>query len=196
VDYYLVGESVVAEEFVLADDHTAVGLRSTRWAPDGTGWRGAAEFSRAMRADPEVRAKAVPVERADVEARTGALPDEEVFRACAELDPLGSAPVLRFGAEVPDRRVYRILFAGELDGHGAAALRARWGMDPVDDPRVVGRARVRDLMWELRRIGLGVAWCVDVTAYDGGGAVGTVLHELRTAARRYGLIPVTVERFS
>jgi hypothetical protein len=52
-----------------------------------------------------------------------------------------------------------MLCAGEIDGTWLAALRARWRMAAVDDPRLVGTARLRraaDLfVWERRRIGPG-----------------------------------------
>lgn len=53
--------------------------------------------------------------------------------------------------------------------------------------------------WDLRRIGPGVAWCLDLTAYLGGSsgeAIGPVLRELTTVMRQHGLIPMTIERFS
>lgn len=53
--------------------------------------------------------------------------------------------------------------------------------------------------WELRRIGAGIAWCVDVTARLGSGpvtALGALLHHHRQVVREQGLIPVTVERFA
>jgi hypothetical protein len=68
---------------------------------------------------------------------------------------------------------------------------------------VVGRARlaVADhvFVWDLRRVGPGVAWCVDVTAYLGNGsvsAVGALLQNLKLLMREQGLIPVTIERFA
>ncbi|HEY0700103.1 MAG TPA: hypothetical protein VGD43_20135, partial [Micromonospora sp.] len=121
---------------------------------------------------------------------------------------------LRLGPDIaPDgfreRRVYRILVAGELDGARLAELRRLWRMEPGGDPadprtRVVGSARRRlgddHYVWELRRIGGDVAWSVDLTVCLAGTddtAVGLVLAELRAALRRqHGLIPVTVERFS
>ncbi|GAB3986465.1 hypothetical protein [Plantactinospora veratri] len=66
---------------------------------------------------------------------------------------------------------------------------------------VVGTARRRvgadAFTWELRRIGAGAAWCLDLTADLAGSrddAVGPLLRELTTAARIAGLIPVTIER--
>ncbi|MFC7640733.1 hypothetical protein ACFQX6_06760 [Streptosporangium lutulentum] len=55
------------------------------------------------------------------------------------------------------------------------------------------------LTWELRRIGPGIAWCLDVTVRLGTGpssAVGALLHHHRQAIREQGLIPVTIERFA
>src|SRR5205823_10028870 len=69
LDYYLIGpdDGIVVEEFVLADDHTVVGLRSTGWTPADRRWWSSAEFSRTMRADPALRARVVAASRAEVE---------------------------------------------------------------------------------------------------------------------------------
>ncbi|TDD25770.1 hypothetical protein [Nonomuraea diastatica] len=57
--------------------------------------------------------------------------------------------------------------------------------------------------WELRRIGTGIAWCVDVTVRLGAApttelatALGALLHHHRQAIRALGLIPVTIERLA
>jgi hypothetical protein len=209
LDYYLVGsDAIVVEEFVFGDDGAAVGLDSAGWTP-GTGrWSGSAAVSRLMRADPAVRGSVVPVERsgaAEAYRRLGGgdLPDEATLRrAFHERVTLGDAP-LRLtavrGADGRESRIYRILFAGDLPADRLEALRSVWRMGPGGTDRVAGTARLDPgddaFTWDLRRIGPGVAWCVDLTA-PGGGAVGPFLRALAATARRHGLIPVTVERFS
>jgi len=50
---------------------------------------------------------------------------------------------------------------------------------------------------EVRRIGAGIAWCLDLTAFlRTGAALGPLLRELTAIMRRHGMIPVTVERFA
>jgi hypothetical protein len=215
-------EGIVVEEFVLAEDFSAVGLHSTAWTPvpgPADDWWGSAALSRGMRVDPALRARVIPVGRDDAGAAYrrlggGELPDEPTLRTRFDhYEPLAESAPLRLGSgDVPDgfadRRVYRILFAKELDTGRLSDLMARWGMAPADDrsaaaARVVGTASRRicgDVFtWDLRRIGAAIAWCVDLTAHlvDGSAdRIGPVLRELRTDARRQGLIPVTVERFS
>ncbi len=70
------------------------------------------------------------------------------------------------------------------------------------DTRVVGTAahHARDdvFTWDLRRIGTGSAWCLDVTCELAGSQDETVrflLRELTTRMRAQGLIPVTIDRF-
>ncbi len=237
LDYYVItGEAaapagppagIVAEEFVLSDDGTATGLNGAAWtrmdgaaggAPDGAWWS-SAEFTRAMRADPELRGRVVAVSRHEAEAAyrrlgAGELPGEATLRTYFH-DTLpfdGSAPLRLGPPDVPegfhDRRVYRILFAGDLSETGLANLSAGWRMRAADDDargRVVGTAHITlagDLFsWDLRRVG-GMAWSVDLTACLGepsprtGGVIRRLLRELTTAMRREGLIPVTIERFS
>ncbi|MBB5629569.1 hypothetical protein [Sphaerisporangium krabiense] len=226
LDYYLVGTEggggavvgLVVEEFVFTGDHTAAGVDSAGWSAGDGSWWSSAAFCRAMRADAGLRARVVPAgraEAADAYRRLGggALPGEGTlrtfFRDRAELPC--SAPLLFDTPRVPDGfrdlRVYRVLFAKEPGRDALARLRALWGMDGTgpDDPhgRVAGRARLRagsDLFtWELRSVGPGVAWCLDVTACLGGEsaeAVGPLLRELTAGMRREGLIPVTVERLT
>ncbi|GAA2864192.1 hypothetical protein GCM10010517_23370 [Streptosporangium fragile] len=232
LDYYLVmpepgqaggpsapADGIVIEEFVLADDHTATGLDSAGWtATDGAWWSSAA-FSRGMRTDPALRDRVVAVHRHDAEAvyrrlGGGALPDEATLRTCFhDRLPLDdSAPLLLGSPQVPEgfreRRVYRVLFAGDLDAERLQRLRAVWEMAPADrsaDPmaRVAGTARMhagRDVLtWDLRRIGPGTAWCLDLTACLGGSSdntVGSLLRELTAMMRHARLIPVTIERFA
>jgi len=182
LDYYLIGAStILVEEFVLDSDHVAVAINGTQWT-DGQ-WLSSAVLSVHVRGDAHLRSRVVTVDRPQAQA---------AYRR------LG-------GGDLPDeatqRRVYRVLFAGDLDADGLAALRYRWRMPPSGDPRVPGAARMSragdDFTWQLRRISSGVAWCVDLTACLTGDAAGVrpVLLELTAAARGQGLIPVTIERF-
>ncbi|WP_203887213.1 hypothetical protein [Planotetraspora kaengkrachanensis] len=228
LDYYLVlperrddgtpADGIVVEEFVLGGDHTAIGLDCAGWtAADGQWWSSAA-FSRGMRGEPDLRRRVAAVPRRDAEAvyrrlGGGELPSETELRSLfRDREPLGEPPLLLGSPDVPDgfhdRRLYRVLFAGELAGEGLAHLLAGWRMTPPGDfadprARVAGTARLSvagDLFsWDLRRIGPGVAWCLDLTACLAGpsdAAVRPLLRQLTTAMRYEGLIPVTIERFS
>ncbi|GAA1390066.1 hypothetical protein [Catellatospora chokoriensis] len=224
LDYYLLAadesarpEAVVVEELVLRDDGTAIGIDNVTWTATGGSWQCTPALSRDLRADERLRARvrAVDAGTAETALRSlggGDLPEETWLRArFADFLPLPSAPLLRLGpAQAPpgfrDRRVYRILFAGDLDRHGLQCLRLWWRLEPVEpaaDPsgRLVGRARREvdghELSWELRRVGPGLGWAVDLTAClrDGpAGAVPALLRDLRQLARAHGLIPVAVER--
>jgi hypothetical protein len=214
LDYYLIGpaDGLVVEEFVLADDHTAVGLRSTGWTAADRRWWSSAEFSRAMRADPALRTRVAAAERADAEAAYrrlggGDLPDEPTLRGYfRDYEPLAtSAPLLLGTGPVPDgyreKRLYRVLFAGELTPERLANLRAVWRMEAAGSARVAGTARLPvgdDLFtWDLRRIGPGIAWCLDLTALlHTGTALGPLLRDLTSTMRHQGLIPVTRDRFA
>jgi hypothetical protein len=166
-----------------------------------------------MRADPVLRARvtAIDRDRAETEYRRlggGDLPAEAVLGTYfTDQAELGTAPILRLHDDpVPDgyreRRLYRLLFAGDLGPDALATLRSRWRMT-VGDPtgRVAGTATLdlpRDrFSWDLRRLGGSIAWCVDVTALLGESpdVLGRLLKELTAAVRGQGLIPVTVERF-
>lgn len=207
---------IVVEEFVLTDDGTATGLNNAVWTPEEGAWWSSAAFSRAMRTDPRVRNLIVAVSRPDAEAAfhqlgSGELPSEAALRSRFH-DRLtfdGSPPLRLSPPEVPegfhDKRVYRILFANDLGEAGLARLLEAWRMRSAGPSggRVVGTARLRvegDLFtWDLRRLGAGAAWCVDLTAClasPAGDAIVPLLRELITTARFAGLIPVTVERFS
>ncbi|WP_144119054.1 hypothetical protein [Catellatospora sichuanensis] len=224
LDYYLLAaddsarpEAVVVEDMVLRDDGTAIGIDNVTWTATERSWRCTPALSRDLRADELVRARvrAVDGDAAQAALRLlggDALPDEPWLRArFGDFLPLPSAPLLRLGpAQAPpgfrDRHVYRILFAGELDRHGLQCLRLWWRLEPVEpaeDPsgRLVGRAHREvdghELSWELRRVGPGLGWAVDLTAClrDGpAAAVPALLRDLRQLARAHGLIPVTVER--
>ncbi|MBL7259933.1 hypothetical protein [Paractinoplanes lichenicola] len=181
IDYYLIeGGGVIVEAFELAGDHTTVGLRSSLWR-DGE-WRGISGPQ--WRNDPELLAAVTPVDRdAAAAAYPGEWPDERQLPG--EYVAIGGAPVLRLRDEpVPDgfreRRVYRVLFAGE----------------PATDQFISGAGD--EFVWHLHRVGGGVAWALDVTVLLTGAddAVGALLHELTADAKGLGLIPVIVERFA
>jgi hypothetical protein len=212
-------DGIVVEEFVLDDDYTAIGINSAGWtAADGTWWSSAA-FSRGMRTDPRLRARAFAVGRRDAETAYsrlggGELPGETALRSYFhDHAPLAGSAPLRFDPpRIPDgfhdKRVYRILFANELRGDRLAYLETLWRMTLADDfadprARVIGTAHrrvARDVFtWDLRRIGPGVAWCVDLTACLAGrsvDAIAPLLQELTMVMRHEGLIPVTIERLS
>ncbi|GII57597.1 hypothetical protein Pth03_59860 [Planotetraspora thailandica] len=214
-------DGIVVEEYVYGDDHAAVGLDSVGWsAADGEWWNSAA-FSREMRRDPLLRSRIVAARRSEAESVYRGLAGEDLPGETAlrsrfhDREPFPSSAPLLFGPpEVPegyhDRRVYRILFAGQLDSGHLAHLRDVWSMDLAADPhaRVAGTARLHagaDLFtWDLRRIGAGVAGGLDATGLDVTAllagpyatAIGPLLRELTTEMRFQGLIPVTIERFA
>jgi hypothetical protein len=231
LDYYLViaqagrrgpeaqPDGLVVEEFVFAADFSATGLYSAGWGPAERTWWSSAAFGRGMRTDPALRARVVPVSRDDARVAYrrlggGELPNETTLRThFHDYQSLAGPAPLRLGSGlVPDgfqdKRVYRILFAKDLDIERLTSLRTLWQLVSVDDPtdpraRVIGTARRRVLddvfTWDLRRIGAEVAWCLDVTAHLRGDAdhtIGPLLRELTAVMRGQGLIPVTVERFS
>ncbi|MEU6076225.1 hypothetical protein [Micromonospora sp. NPDC047074] len=213
-DYYLLraeagdgpATGLLVEEFVLGDDLSAVCLRSAGWAP-AEGWWSSAGFARAIRTDPRLRARLTAVDRPAAEATHrrlggGSLPDEETLRGHFRDDaPLTSGAPLRLGAG-PD--VHRILFAGAPDGHQIARLSARLRMNDVPgpggpDPGVAGTGGLRvndtNLRWDLRRVGGGIAWCIDVTSEPAGGdALRWLLRQLIDIARGHDLVPATIER--
>jgi hypothetical protein len=231
LDYYLIlaedgtpagqagqAEAILVEEFVLADDCTAVGLNSTGWTPAGRGWWNSTAFSRGMRADPGLRARVVPVSRHGAQTAYrqlggGELPTEPALRSYfPDSVPLTSSTPLRLDAtDIPagyhDKRIYRILFANDLTPQRVAQLWDAWRMTtasgPADpDGRVIGTATLSvgdDLFsWDLRQVGRGIAWCLDVTVCLGGGpgnAIEPVLRQLTAVMRRHGLLPMTIERF-
>ncbi|MGK5739430.1 hypothetical protein [Micromonospora sp. URMC 103] len=221
LDYYLIldasggtAEALVVEEFLRAPDWSTTGLDSAVWTPSA-GWGGSAAFSRGMRADPQLRARTLPVARdaADAAHRWlggGPLPDERALRTrFQDRQAFPATAPLRLGVpQAPhgrhERRVYRVLFAGDLPPDRVARLAAHWrpvGAPPPVDGMPAGRRRVDgdDHRWTLRRIGGGIAWCVDLTvdlATATDATVGPVLHELTTAVRLAGLIPATTERFA
>ncbi|MBX6385735.1 MAG: hypothetical protein IRZ07_22640 [Microbispora sp.] len=219
LDYYLImsgtdAEGIVVEEFTLTGDFRTVGLNTAGWtAADGVWWSSAA-FGRALREDPELRARARAVSRSEAEAAYrdlggGELPGDDGLRArFHDCQPLPDSPPLRLGPpSVPegfhDTRVYRVLFAGEPQLPRLAAIVTL--AEQAEDPRtrIVGTGEQRvgfdAFTWEVRRIGPGVACCIDVTAHLGTAsdhALGPLLRRLTTAMRYAGPIPVTIERFS
>ncbi|NMO55753.1 hypothetical protein HH310_31795 [Actinoplanes sp. TBRC 11911] len=197
LDYYLLRagsdvDGVLVEEFVRHRDGSTAGLRGALWRR--TGWVGSSSFSRALRGDPSLLAAVVPASRRAAEeafARLGggALPGEEGLRdGFADYVPFATAAPLRLGpAAAPDgfheRRLYRVLFAGDVVGDGVSGRREVSG----------------DLFsWTLRRVGNGLAWGLDVTVLLATSADDTVtpmLRELSTGVRGKGLVPVMTERF-
>lgn len=216
VDYYLISATagdrtpagLLVEEFVLCEDYTAAGIDGAEWRPEIGAWSSSAELSRAIRADSSLRGRVTPVSRqqaCEAFARMGGgvLPEEAGLRTLfQERRTLPTTAPLNLGGS--GARRYRILFAGELGADGLANARTALRLKPATgDPRVVGTASASSgghgFTWELRRIGAGIAWCVDVTARLGSGpltALGALLHHHRQAVREQGLIPVTVERFA
>ncbi|MEV4110506.1 hypothetical protein [Nonomuraea sp. NPDC049695] len=207
MDYYLISDGpqrILVEEFVLSEDHTAAGIDSAAWSPGGGSWSASPALSRELRSDARLRARTTPVDRrsaAEAYARLGGgeLPDEQRLRALfRQRQPLPAAAPLNLGAS-PDTRRYRILFAGDFGPDGLANARAALRLEPTGDPRVVGRSSGGGFAWELRRIGAGIAWCVDVIAHleaAPAAALGALLEHHRQAIREQGLIPVTIERFA
>lgn len=226
LDYYLIAseggqpDGLAVEEFAYHDDHTAAGIDGAAWTRREGLWRSSAGFIRGMRSEPGLRGRVAPVTRREAEdgyrlLGGGDLPEEPelrgLFRDRLELD--GGAPLQLSSPPAPEgcaeRRTYRILFAGELAEDRLRELRDLWRPATPGDggpapARVLGTARRRvgdDLFtWDLRHIGPGLAWCLDVTACLGtvraDGGVGLLLRGLVVLMRGAGLIPVTVERFS
>ncbi|TMR24404.1 hypothetical protein ETD86_04530 [Nonomuraea turkmeniaca] len=217
MDYYLISTSaydrspagVLVEEFVLCEDFTAAGIDSAEWGSETGEWLAAPEVSRAIRANGALRSRVTPVSRQDARDAYaylggGELPEEDRLREhFRRRQPLPTSSPLHLGSAPAKARRYRILFAGELGADGLAAAQAALRLEPTGDARVVGKASGsvsgHGFTWELRRIGAGIAWCVDVTVRLGAGplaTLGALLHHHRQAIREQGLIPVTVERFA
>jgi hypothetical protein len=219
LDYYLIFAApgdrdrgtpplgIMVEEFVLCDDYTAAGIDSVEWSAPTASWGGSSASSRDLRTDAQLRARVIAVSRHDAgrayqAGGGGELPREAEIRALfRKRQPLPAAAPLNLGTT--RSRHYRVLFAGEPRDLGI--VRSALRLEPVDDPlaRVVGTATVtaagHTFTWDLRRIGPGIAWCLDVTVRLGAGpesAIGALLHHHRQAIREQGLIPVTIERFA
>lgn len=217
LDYYLLSPvdtdtsptGLLIEEFVLADDLSALRLRSAGWTSTDGGWWSSAAFAQRLRTDPKLRARVEAVTRSGAEATyrrlgCGALPDEGALRGHFRDDvSLASGNQLRLGV---GEEVHRVLFAGALDADRLAHLRASLhiggGTDPSGArPGVVGTGRLRinatDFRWDLRSVGGGVAWCIDVTCEPARGeALRSLLRHLTDVARRHGLLPATIECLS
>jgi hypothetical protein len=212
-------EGILAEEFVRDHDHSTVGLHGTVWTRTESRWLSAASFSRALRTDPDLLARVVPTDRSGAEAAYrrlggGPMPAEAALRAgFLDYEPFATAAPLRLGpAHMPDgfceKRVYRVLFAKDLRADQLAALSASWRTTPDRDDAdqlVSGmpagrRTAGEDLFtWNLRRVGRGIAWALDVTvllATSADDEVGPMLQNLTVVMRRQGLVPVTTERFA
>ncbi|MEV4655239.1 hypothetical protein [Micromonospora sp. NPDC049301] len=226
LDYYLVlaepnpaaeVEGIVVEEFARHANFSTAGLDSAGWTPSGDGWWSSASFSRSMRTDRELLARVVPTSRGGAERvhrqlGGGQLPVEAVLRTYfRDHQPFTTAPPLRLGPAQPpsgfhDRRVYRVLFAKDLREDQLANLRTLWQPAVDGAPRSPGSvvAGHRDqggdrFAWDVRRVGRGLAWCLDVTVLlrtTATGTLGATLYELTNVMRRHGLIPVTTERFA
>jgi hypothetical protein len=222
LDYYLISAGtgdgrpagIVVEEFVLADDFSAIGLDGAGWSLTDDNWWSSAAFSLGIRSDPTLRSRVVAASRAEAatvyrRSGSGDFPDEARLRTYfRDRAPLATAAPLRLTHEsmpgdLHDRRVYRTLLAGDMSADRLASLRNAWQMTVTGTPAgMIGTAHraTEDerFRWELRRIGAGIAWAVDLTAYlsGAGTTLGPLLWELRTVVRQHGLIPVTVERFS
>ncbi|MET7949316.1 hypothetical protein [Micromonospora sp. NPDC005324] len=225
LDYYLVlpplgdrdpgttVEGIVVEEFTRHHDFSTTGLGSAGWTPE-TGWWSSAALSRGMRTDPEVLARVVPTSRREAEnvyrARGGGqLPDESVLRThFLDHQPIAIAPPLRLGpaqasAGFHERRVYRVLFAGDLRAEPVASLRTAWRTPAGGTSTAAASGRLDRgldrITWDLRRVGGRLAWGLDVRVLlgtDAADTVGSTLTDLTNVLREYGLIPVTTERFS
>jgi hypothetical protein len=202
---------VLVEEFTLCDDFTAAGIDSAEWTPAGA-WRGSPGSSRGIRTDALLRERVTAVSRRDAADAYAALgggelpPEAEIRAYFGDRQPLPAGTPLDLGSG--DMRRYRVLFAGEFGERGLAGTRSALRLEPADDPadpgaRVFGTAAMtaggHAFTWELRRIGGGIAWCLDVTVRPGDGpetAIGALLHHHRQAIREQGPIPVTIERFA
>ncbi|GIH10214.1 hypothetical protein Rhe02_82810 [Rhizocola hellebori] len=212
LDYYLIlsappgsgrPEGILVEQFARHNDATTAGLHNAGWTAQ-QGWWSSASFSRAVRTDPGLAARIVPAQRDDAEVvyrrhGGGPLPAETVLRQHFHdyLEFPATPPLVLGAAGVDQRRLYRVLFAKDLTAAGLANLRARWRCNTPPDERVLARSGQDLFNWDLRRIGPGLAYCLDVTVSGGDTAatVGPVLDELTAAVRQQGLIPVTTERF-
>lgn len=212
-------EGLLVEEFVLALDYSATGLVSAGWSRAERQWRNASTTSRLIRTDPALRSRVLPVSR-DTAAEFyrqlcgEELPAEAALRATfGDVPPQSMSAPLRLSRPSPpvgfhETRLYRILLANDLDAARLATLRDAWHTSLTGDPAepgvgVIATARRRiagdAFSWDVRRIGLGSAWCLDVTCHlvtDQDLNVGRLLRELTIQMRALGLIPVTIDRFS
>lgn len=200
---------LLVEEFVLDHDLSATRLCSAGWTAVDGGWRSSAAFAQAVRADPQLRSRLTATDRPTAEATYrelggGTLPDEETLRGQFHDDlPLSFGAPLRLGTRP---HIHRVLFAGELGARQIASLSGLLRLDDAPRPdgarpgvAGTGRLRVNDTIfrWDLRRVGDGIAWCIDVTSERADDrALRWLLRELTDAARRHGLVPATIDRLS
>lgn len=227
LDYYLVyanvrareralpPEGIVLEEFVLRPDGTASALDSAGWSAVSGTWWSATAFSRGLRADPRLQARVTPVDRAGARAAYRMLGGGELLAEpqlrrhfLDRLELPAAAPLQLVPAQATaERRVYRVLLAGELPAQALATLRSGWRMQPFDRAddaahRVAGRTRRtldgQTVTWTLRRLGADAGWAVDLATdtpdETSAHTLAPLLGRLRAEARDQGLIPVTVER--
>ncbi|GAA1652028.1 hypothetical protein [Catellatospora bangladeshensis] len=227
LDYYLVyanarardralpPEGIVLEEFVLRPDGTTSALDSAGWTAAGGTWWSAVAFSRGLRTDARLRARVTPADRAGAQtayqtACGAKLPAEPELRRhfLDRLELPASAPSPLVPTQTTtERRIYRVLLAGELPEPGREALRSGWRMQPfdrVDDAahRIAGRTRRtldgQTVTWTLRQVGTEADWAVDLSTDRSDDSstptLAPLLNRLRTEARDQGLIPVTVDR--
>ncbi|GGL20540.1 hypothetical protein [Mangrovihabitans endophyticus] len=212
-----VPEGLLAEEFLLAADHSSAGLVSGGWSRSEGRWHDASATSRRLRLDAALRKRVTPVNRTTAATLyrdlCGAdLPHEPALRAyfgAPAAQPASALPLT--GCEprpgFRETRVYRILFADELSPDGLAALSEAWQMPVTGDladpeVRILGAVRRQvagdTFRWDLRRVAAGAAWGLDVTCDlrgDRDEAVGVLLRGLTTQMRQQGMIPVTIDRF-
>ncbi|GAA2900558.1 hypothetical protein Acy02nite_85460 [Actinoplanes cyaneus] len=212
MDYYLLaGDAILVEEFAYGEDHVTVGLAGAMWSAGDTGWRGTGAFGQFLRTDDDLLSVLTPIRR-DRAARVlrdldgGVLPSELELRArFGDWVRFSNAAPLRLGSgETPqgyaEKRVYRVLFAKEPRAAQLAELSAAWrGSTPGGLPSGKGRAGNHLFTWNLRRVGRGIAWGLDVTmllGLESPDLAGAVLRKLTADVRERGLVPVTTERFA
>jgi hypothetical protein len=203
LDFYTVTDghgrlqALVVEEFVLRDDFTAAALDTAGFS--GVWWS-SAEFSRRLRTD--AAAVTAPVSRVGAEAAFGDLGGDELPSEAVLRDRFGDrvffpdGPPLRLGPD-DGSRLYRLLFARDLDERHLAGLLAALRLSPVssvDHPRVAGRTATEHGTCELRRVG-DLAWSIDLVFASASEVIGPTVEVALHAARGHGLIPVTIERF-
>lgn len=215
MDYYLLaGDVILVEEFAYGEDHVTVGLGGAMWTAGDGAWRATGSFGRILRTDHDLLPMITPMRRDRAERifrrlDGGALPSEMELRSrFGEWVQLAYAAPLRLGPdETPagfsEKRMYRVLFAREPRAAQLAELSAAWqGTTRSGLPSGKGRAGAHLFTWNLRRVGRGIAWGLDVTMLLGGPngesaeIAGRVLRKLTADVRERGLIPVTTERFA
>src|SRR5262245_51254554 len=128
LDYYTVHgrggrlQTLVVEEFVLREDFTAAGIDSAGF--DGVWWS-SADCSRRLRTDAAASTTAVSRSGAEAAFRElggSRLPADSLLREhFADRAVFAEVSPLRFGPD-DGRRVYRLLFARDLDERHLAEL--------------------------------------------------------------------------